>query len=166
MVWFGCNITNNNLSLSLLKLNSFKLNDGPSASSYLNNCIMFNQKLGAKSEGMTTDTKRSTLLDGITDDNYNVVKQQLIGDVTKGFDSCVTRVWQREQELMKHNNTGANSKRKALRTVSKIVNVTSSSSRSRMINIPDFPLSIFKASRKKFHAVLKKDLMNWRKYGI
>ena len=79
------------------KSNSLKLDGGSLASPCLNNLIMFGQNLEAKIKSMTTKTNWSTLLDRITDDNYIVIKQQLMGDMTKDFDYFVTRVLQREQ---------------------------------------------------------------------
>ena len=43
--------------------------------------------------------KRHKFLDQIKDDNYDVVKQQLQGDTSIDFDTCVKRIRSREQDL-------------------------------------------------------------------
>ena len=72
---------------------------GPSASKYVNAFSITSQKLEEKSEGDTPESKLVRFLDNIMDDDYDVVKQQLTGDVNTAFDTAVTRIRSREQEL-------------------------------------------------------------------
>ena len=58
------------------KFNQLNLDEGLLASSYLNNFIIFSQKLESKSKEVTTKTNPSALLDNILDDNYDAIKQQ------------------------------------------------------------------------------------------
>ena len=64
-----------------------------------------------KNEGDTTESKLARFLDNITDDDYDVVKQQLTGDANTTFDTAVSRIRTREQEL----EDPVNSKRKKVK---------------------------------------------------
>jgi hypothetical protein len=55
----------------------------------VNDFIICCQKLNAKQEGNTAEMKRQRFLDKIVDDNYDVAKQQLAGDLTIDFNGCM-----------------------------------------------------------------------------
>jgi hypothetical protein len=99
MVWLGSHEPVNHRSLPK-RLEGLKLEANTTASEYVNIFQISCQKLEAKNEGYTTDTKRQRFLDPILDDDYNViVKQNLQGNSDLAFDDCLRRIRQREQDL-------------------------------------------------------------------
>jgi hypothetical protein len=90
--WYGsaatsCSIINHYWK----KLEGLKLRASTTASKYVNVFQICCQKLEAKNEGYTTDTKRQRFLDQILDDGYNVVKQNLQGNSDLAFKDCAKR---------------------------------------------------------------------------
>ena len=59
---------------------------------YVNTFSIASQKLEEKHEGDTPESKLVRFLDNITDDDYNVVKQQLTGNVNTTLNKAVTRI--------------------------------------------------------------------------
>ena len=81
------------------RLEKLRLAEETTASSYVNKFLICSSKLEKKREGYTAATKRHKFLDKINDNNYDVVKQQLQGDTSIDFDTCVKRIRSREQDL-------------------------------------------------------------------
>ena len=73
-----------------IKLEKLRLDDETEVSMYVNSSIFYSQKFESKNEGYTKDTKRSCFPGQITNLDYDVAKQKLVGDMTKDFDYCVT----------------------------------------------------------------------------
>jgi hypothetical protein len=85
------------------KLETLRLDEGTEASTYVNDVIIFCQKLEEKNEGVTL-CRCQKFLDQITDEEYDVAKQWLTGDENKTFDDCVVKIRAREQHLHKEGN--------------------------------------------------------------
>ena len=81
------------------RLEGLRLTEETTASSYVNEFLICSSKLEKKREGYTAATKRHKFLDQIKDNNYNVVKQQLRGDTSIDFDTCVKRIRSHKQDL-------------------------------------------------------------------
>ena len=110
--WYGSAATSRSIInhyRSLLE--SLTLDEKTTASEYVNVFSIASQKLENKNEGDTTESKLARFLDNITDDDYDVVKQQLTGDANTTFDTAVSRIRTREQEL----EDPVNSKRKKVK---------------------------------------------------
>jgi hypothetical protein len=88
--WYGSAATSRSIiDHYRKKLEGLKLNANTAASEYVNVFQICCQKLEAKNKGYTTDTKRERYLDQILDDDYDVVKQNLQGNLDLAFDDCV-----------------------------------------------------------------------------
>ena len=98
--WYGSAATGRSIiNHYRTQLESLKFDEKTTASEYVNAFSIASQKLEQKNEGDTPESKLVRFLDNITDDDYDVVKQQLTGDVNTTFDTAVTRIRSREQEL-------------------------------------------------------------------
>ena len=140
------------------KLQSLRLDDETTASEYVNEFIICCQKLEARNEGMTEATKRTELLNSIVNDDYDVMKQQLIGDSSKDFRDCVTRIRAREQEILSaETKEGLVKKVRRNRSSSGPGGNSDHDTRSSSI-IPEFPKKILTATHRHFNTVLKNDL--------
>ena len=98
------------------------------------------------------ETKRHKFLEKITDDDYDVVIQQLKGESTITFDQCVSRIRTREQELESSANKAA--KAKARRT-----NTGDDKDKSTSNKVPEIPgFILYKIEQPN----VRRDLMKWR----
>jgi hypothetical protein len=130
------------------KLEELKLDANRTASEYVNAFRICCQKLEAKNEGYTPDTKRERFLDQILDDDYDVVKQNLQGDSSLTFYDHVTRIRLREQDLQV--DAGENLKNKARRfkkDETKPKANETASSEGKISSIPNYIL--YKVKQKK-----------------
>ena len=87
------------------RLEGLRLTEETTASSYINEFLVCSIKLEKKREGYTAATKRDKFLDQIKDDNYDVVKQQLQGNTSIDFDTCVKWIRSREQDISTDKKT-------------------------------------------------------------
>ena len=87
------------------RLEGLRLMEETTASSYVNKFLICSSKLEKKREGYTAATKRHTLLYQIKEDDYDIVKQQLQGDTSIDFDTCVKRIRSRKQDLSTDEKT-------------------------------------------------------------
>ena len=119
------------------RLEGLRLTEETTASSYVNKFLICSSKLEKKREGYTAATKRHKFLDQIKDDDYDVVKQQLQGDTSIDFDTCVKRIRSREQDLSTDEKT--EEKGRARRFVRKGGNVNSNKSdgAKRKYDVPE-----------------------------
>ena len=78
------------------RLEGLRLTEETTTSSYVNKFLVCSIKLEKKREGYTDATKRHKSLDQIKDNKYDVVKQQLQGDTSIDFDTCVKRIRSRK----------------------------------------------------------------------
>ena len=108
------------------RLQGLKLTKETTASSYVNEFLICSSKLEKKREGYIAATKRHKFLDQIKDDDYDVVKQQLQGDMFINFDTSVKRIRSHEQDLPTDEKT--KEKGRARRFVRKGGNVNSNKS--------------------------------------
>jgi hypothetical protein len=105
ITWYGSAATSRTIiDHYRAKLESLKLDQNTTASEYVNVFIICLQKLESKQEGYTPATKRQRFLDQIVDKDCDVVKHNLQGDPTQDFNTTVTRIRQREQELEVQGN--------------------------------------------------------------
>jgi hypothetical protein len=81
------------------KLQKLELNQNVTASSFINDFIICNDRLDAKNEGVSAESKRETFLDKITDEDFEITTQFIRLDPAITFDDCVLKVRKREQEL-------------------------------------------------------------------
>ena len=117
-----------------------------------------------KREGYTAATKRHKFLDQIKDNDYDVVKQQLQGDTSIDFDTCVKRIRSREQDLSTDEKT--EEKGRARRFVRKGGNVNSNKSdgAKRKYDVPEGKIPsipgyiLYKIKPEDFRI----DLIQWR----
>jgi hypothetical protein len=97
------------------KLNALQLDENITATAYINNFIIYNDKLEAKNEGVSAESKRETFIDKITDEDYDTTVQIIRTSPALTFDECVLMIRTREQSLgIDDKNT---SRRRARRTV-------------------------------------------------
>ena len=87
------------------RLEGLRLTEETTASSYVNKFLICSSKLEKKREGYTAAMERHKFLDQIKDDDYDVVKQQLQGDTSIDFDTCVKRIIYREQDISTDKKT-------------------------------------------------------------
>jgi hypothetical protein len=99
-----------------MKLQELQLNEKTTATTFINDFIICSQKLEKRNEGNTAETKRHKFLEKITDDDYNVVMQQLKGETALTFDQCVLRIRTREQELESSANKATKAKARRTKT--------------------------------------------------
>jgi aminopeptidase-like protein len=99
-----------------MKLQELQLDEKTTATTFISDFIICSQKLEKRNEGDTAETKRHKFLDKITDDNYDVVIQQLKGETSLTFDQCVLRVRTREQELESSANKATKAKSRRTKT--------------------------------------------------
>ena len=143
------------------KLQNLQLDEDTTASEYVNEFIICCQKLEARNEGMTDATKRAELLGKIINDDYDFMKQQLIGDTSKDFKDCITRIRSREQELIAFEAKEGLAKKVRRNKFSNGSGGGGGHDTSGSL-IPEFPRKIMKATHRHFNTVLKNDLKRWR----
>jgi hypothetical protein len=91
--WYGLAATSQSIiDHYWKKLEGLKLDASTTTSEYVYVFQICCQKVEAKNEGYTTDTKRKRFLDQILDNNYNFVKQNLQGYSDLAFEDCVKLV--------------------------------------------------------------------------
>ncbi len=132
-----------------------KLDANTTASEYV---IVFQiccQKLKAKNEGYTTDTKRQRFLDQMLDDDYDVVKQNLQDNSVMAFNDCVKRIRQREQDLQINAGESLKKARRFKQNITK-PKATDKYSEGKIPSIPNHIL--YKVKPKN----VQRDLVCWR----
>ena len=67
---------------------------------YINNYIIFSQKLEQRGEGCTLKTKYSHFLSHIEDYEYNILNQKLTEDAAIYFYGCIIFIRAQERELI------------------------------------------------------------------
>ena len=111
------------------------------ASEYVNVFSIASQKLEDKMEGDTPESKLARFLEHITDDDYDVVKQQLTGNPTTTFYTAVSQIRTREQEL---KDLVGSKKKRARRFVCKgeqeQITGKNALRKNKILSIPDFIL--------------------------
>ena len=158
MTWYGSTATSRFIIDHYRnKLESLRLDGSTEASTYVNDFIICSQKLEAKSEGYTAETKRQKFLDQIVDGDYEVSKQ-LLGDATTTFDQCVQRIRTREQELGKEVEGTLKNKARRFKSTndSETNSVSGPSDDNKIPSIPGYILYKIKPEN------VKKDLIRWR----
>jgi hypothetical protein len=154
--WYGSSATSRSIiDHYRKKLEGLKLNANTTASQYVNVFQICCQKLEAKNEGYTIDTKRQRFLDQILDDDYDVVKQNLQGNSDLAFDDCVRRIRQREQDLQIDAGESLKKARRLNRDDPK-PKATDKSSEGKIPSIPNHIL--YKVKPKN----VQRDLVRWR----
>ena len=130
----------------------------------MNKFLICSIKLENKREGYTTATKRHKFLDQIKDDEYDIVKQQLQGDMSIDFNTFVKRIRSRKQDLSTSKKT--EEKGRARRFVRKGGNVNSNKSNGTKRKyyvpegkIPSIPGYILYKIKPEY---VRKDLIRWR----
>ena len=136
------------------KLDGLRLDESTRASEYVNQFIICCQKLEAKDEGPTKATKIKLFLDKITDEDYNVVKQNLQHKGDASFDDCVMAVRAREQILIQEGD------KETFKRARRMQDNGGSSGKGKSGSIPFVPSWIFKT---KDVEKVKSDLLQWRK---
>ena len=119
------------------RMEGLRLMEETTTSSYVNDFLICSSKLEKKREGYNAATKRHTSLDQIKDNDYDIVKQQLQGDTSIDFDTCVERIISLKQDLSTDEKT--EEKGRARRFVRKGGNVNSNNSdgAKRKYNVPE-----------------------------
>ena len=117
------------------------LDEKKTASEYVNVFSIASQKLEDKMEGDTPESKLARFLEHITDDDYDVVKHQLTGDPTTSFDTVVSQIQTREQEL---KDSVGSKKKRARRFIRKgeqeLITGKNAPRKNKIPIIPDFIL--------------------------
>ena len=91
--WYGSTDTSRTIiKHHRMKLQELQLNERTTATTFINDFIICSQKLEKRNEGDTAETKRHKFLEKITNDEYDVVIQQLKGETSLTFSQCVSRV--------------------------------------------------------------------------
>ena len=104
--WYGSAVTSRTIiDHYRSRLEGLRLTEETTASSYVNEFPICSSKLEKKRKDYTAATKRHKFLVQIKDDDYDVVKQQLQGDTSIDFDTCVKRIRSREQDLSTDKKT-------------------------------------------------------------
>ena len=98
--WYG-SAENSRIALedTRNKLLGLCLDEDITATTYINRFIKYSKKLEDHNEGYSKETKMDMFLRGITDDDYDVCRQNLRSGTGTTFDQCVVAVRKREQEL-------------------------------------------------------------------
>jgi hypothetical protein len=138
------------------KLESLRLSDTSKASSYVNDFIICCQKLDAKNEGYTAETKRQRFLDQIVDGSYDVAKQQLAGDLTIDFHGCFQHIRNSKQDLLKVKGETLKKARRFKKHEESDTKPRKEESSGTIPSIPSYIL--YKIKPKN----VKKDLIPWR----
>jgi len=159
--WYGSNeISRTVIDYYRDKLLALRLTETTQATEYVNEFILCSGKLEEKNEGWTPATKLTTFLDGIKDDDYDVVIQHLRGTPNITFQDAIQRIRQREQELLK---LGRDATSKARRGATKPNSGNGNSYASHKTAddkvIPSIPDWILKSIPS--HST-RKDLIRWR----
>ena len=136
--WYGSAATSRTIiNHYRSRLEGLKLTEETTASSYVNEFLICSSKLKKKREGYTTATKRHKFLDQIKDDYYDVVKQQLQGDTSINFNTCVKRIRSRKQDLSTDNKTEENGRSQRFLRKGGNVNSNKSDGAKRKYDVPE-----------------------------
>jgi hypothetical protein len=160
-LWYGSNeVSRTVIDYYRDKLLSLQLTETIQATEYVNEFILCSGKLEEKNEGWTAATKLTTFLDGIKDDDYDVVIQHLRGTPNITFQDAIQRIRSREQELLKLGRDVTSKARRNQKTNGSGYNSSTrnktSDDKPAIPSIPDWLLQSIPS-----HST-RKDFIRWR----
>ena len=136
--WYGSDATSRTIiDHYRSRLEGLKLTEETTASSYVNEFLICSSKLEKKREGYTAATKRHKFLNKIKNKDYDVVKQQLQGDTSIDFDTCVKRIRSREQDLSIDEKTEEEGRSRRFLRKGRNVNPKKSDGVKRKYDVPE-----------------------------
>ncbi|GKY95847.1 hypothetical protein MPSEU_000545300 [Mayamaea pseudoterrestris] len=154
--WYTSPVTGRSLvQFHRKKLQDARLDEDCTASSYINTFMTSSRKLDSLNAGLTDSIKLQDFLEGIVDEDYDVVVQGMKRQVGLTFDDAVKAIRGREQDLVdKANATGTHTPSTKARRAPGGAN--NNGSRNTIPFIPNFLLNTIKQDH------IRKNLLKWR----